>query len=358
MSIVSLGSSLYLPPFPNAVASVPTFSSTNIRLNSATDYVGFIFEVGKAGTINDVGWFTRVVTTGCTVQVRLETVSTSTGLPTGTLVSAGASGTTAVADTDDNVWFTTTLGTPPTVTVGQLVAIVFKVSSGTPSNLQIGGFDDSGLFRQPSIIEFDGTASNITGISPIFSLHYSDTTCPPTVGVWPIKALNTDTYNSGSNPNTRGNRFQVPHSVRAVGAWIYMDTDSDAAINLYDSDGVTISATGSIWQSVPPLATPGLEYVAFTAPVTLAADTNYTLAVKPSSGTNLSVYSADVNAAGLLEAMPGGTRWFAATATNPTGTGSWTTTSTQFYLMGLVIDGVEAAGGGGGTTETAHVFAC
>ena len=107
-------------------------------LAAAGQKIAFVFRAPKTGTIDQVGFLVRAVTVSQTLKVSLETVNPATGHPTGTLIAAGASGT--VASPAANTFYEISLGTPPSVTINDYIAVVIEFDS-TGGNLQIAAWD-------------------------------------------------------------------------------------------------------------------------------------------------------------------------------------------------------------------------
>lgn len=348
------------PIFPLAASGAPTFGSNIFRLNSATDDCTIAFQAPLTGDITDIAFGTQTVTTGCTLDVRLEDLDTSTGLKSGTLVNAGANVSQVIADADDTVWFEVTLGTAGTVTEGDALAVVFDVSSGTPSALNFSVFTDGGLyFGFPYLIENDGTSTWISGNAPCFAVKYSGVGWVTVPGAWPIVSHTATAWNSGSATKMYGARFQLSHQQSASHCWFWGDPDQDFSIKLYDSDGTTVLATASAYTNTPPNLTPGLHAYKFDDTLTIVKDTTYYLMVAPSTTTpSLTMYSLNVPSTNMRGVLPGGPQFYQVTTTTltPTGTGDFTADQDKWPCVGLFLDGIEEVGAGGG--ETSHVFAC
>lgn len=353
MAIVGLDQLLFLPPAPGFApnAATPNFSTTPIRLNAAGDYVAFVLSANRSGDVEEIFWRTGPVTTGCTVDVRLETVDTTTGLPTGTLVNAGANASQVVANTDDNQAFQTALGTAATLTRGELYAVVFDVLSGTPSSLCIACFVDPSSLQSPYVIEYDGTASLISGYAPIMGLLYSGGVYQGTPGAWPITNVWTQSYAATDSPDTYGAAFSLSHQSRVCGFWFWGEFDGDGTAKLYDSDGATVLESAAIYENVAPSGSSLLQSFFFGSSVTLAEDTTYYLAIEATDSTDIVMYGVEFSSAAWRDASPLGGRWQLAQCTqSPTGTGDWTNTGTKQAFIGLIVDGLEEAGGGGGSS--------
>lgn len=341
MSLVTVPP-FYFPRYPNDVAGGPTWSTTQVQIAAGSNDVSIIFDAPKTGNITKLYWGTGSVTTGCTLDVLLQTVSA--GLASGTLVGTGTSGSQVVADTDDNTHFSTTLTNAAAVTRGTQYAAKFDVASGTPTNLGFRAFLDAGLFSTSYYVE---NTTFSAGAAPYFAVEYDDGSIIAPLGCWTLFTGNTHTFNNSSSPNYRANKFSLAAPKRTCGAWFWADVDGDISLEILDSDGVTVLASRAFSKDSPPSTSAYLNQALFTASVDLAADTDYWLVCRPTTATNFSLYSFNAASATLLtNTFP----WAAqgSTASNPTGTGSWTTSTTEQYALGLIVDGIDDGAGGGG----------
>jgi hypothetical protein len=104
---------------------------------------------------------------------------------------------------------------------------------------------------------------------------------------------------------------------------------------------------------VPPDTAAWTQECLFASSVTLEPGTYY-VAVEATSGTNIGLGVITFPSATWRAGSPfGGADVVYTGATNaPSGTGSWTDTTTKQAMIALLIDGVDDGAGG----QTAHVF--
>lgn len=248
-------------------------------------------------------------------------------------------------------------GTKRSVTKGDYVACVVEFESfvagdsveisalGAPSNNPEWNHSLGWYFAT-----FVASWTKQTDDAPCLALKYDDGSYGSfPLPVWPIKTVNTRTWNNGGSPLRRGVRFQLPMACRCAGAWARLDLDGDADLTLYNNAD-TVLATVNLKSVNRSGVNGGVHFTYWATAQDLAANTTYRLVVTPSSGTNMSFYDLDIEASALLAAMDGGSQWYSTWGT----TGSWTDTDTNRGLMGLLIDGIESGGAGG---EHAYVFA-
>lgn len=341
-------------PYPRSVggiAGIPSFSS--FLLDAADEAVGMVVSVPKTGNIRKVGFATRTVTTGATVDVRLETLSA--GFPSGTLWATNTNGSQIIADANDNTAFLTTLTADASVTRGQLIGVVIKNPSVSPGNLNIAGYGDD-VVGFPFTALFTGGSWALQSPGPLVSFEYADGTYASSPACYPPStAITTNTIGTGSTPDVVGVYFKVPFPCRVIGAWAHVDFDAACAVRLVTTaynQGAGTGILGSIDIGADDDANANqvVIYRLFPSDIDLAADTYYRLVVEPTSASTVSVYDLNVPSLAALSAWAG-PDWVFTTAKDPTGDGDWTNYNSGTFrvpLMGLLLSGFDAGGGGGG----------
>lgn len=353
MAIVDLSGGFGFPPPPVEQPNASVAPATSaISLDAANDKSGTIFEVPQSGTIVGGAFATLTTTTGATVDVRLETVSS--GLPSGTLAGTNTNASVVIANGDDNVIKTYTLTGSLSVTMGDQLAHVIVNPAGSPGNLQIAHANIRTMY--PYGAQDQGSWAKISGASfgvQAFALEYSGGIWVPIDGVWPpIPSFSTNDLSTSTTPDVDGLLFQIPVSVRARGAWVWMDGDGDVSIKLvttaYNQGAGTgiLASSRTLTANERPTNAPGIYWVPFTARVTLAANTEYRLINEPTTTTARRSYHHTLSSTAMMGALPGGTSWVRTTAKDPTQDSDWTDTTTARTMMGLWIDGIEAGSGG------------
>jgi hypothetical protein len=354
MAIQDIPDGLLLPSLYYG-AAVPV-TITKMSLSVANARGAHIFQVPRTGNIASVIWRTGGVTTGATLDMRIETVDLLTGDPTGTLVNANANVSRVLLATDDNLVFTETLTAVAAVTKGQLIAFVIVNPAASFGNFQIAGYSYATISPGFPYQDLYGGASWVASSANFqaITLLYDDGVCAiPKGGLITPTTITNTTFNSGSTPDVRGLRFQLPYSVRVTGAWLNMDLDGDCKVMLVTTAynqgaGTGILATATLDKDTRGLLNGMLIFVTFDNSVTLTAATNYRLVVEPTSVTSLTVYDVSVASLAMLDAMSGGSNFHLTTAKDPTVDGDWTNYNSGTFrspFMGLIIDGIDNAGG-------------
>lgn len=314
-----------------------------VTLSASGHKAALIFRAPKTGSITDLMFGTRNVTTGATVDLRLETVSATDGFPTGTLQATNTNAAVVVDSADDNVVKTGTLTASATVTKGDVLALVIVNDSVSPGTMIIAA-EARTTHNFPYSASITTASWGKSQANIIAGVKYSDGKCYPLHGVLLATATNAPSFNSGSTPDERGFKFQLPFSARVTGAWAQGIIGSgDADLVLYDSSDAVIAST-SIDHDQTCGFSGDLALLYFAASPTLSANTDYRLVLKPTSATNVSITELALADATHRGAYDGGD---AFQFTSRTDAGAWTDSPLTWPMLGLIIDAVNS---GGGTT--------
>lgn len=361
MARIEIPDCLWVPGRHTDPSGVPNLDTT-FTLDAANKSAGYSFCAPATGSLTDIFFATGdTFVTPATVDVQLQSVSGATGnpggAPTGSLFSSGTNGTAAVAAA--NTGYITTLGTPASVTAGEPLGIVIANPGTSFGNFSLASLaDDTGEYPLGYVYTSSWAKSARTPnvAVKIGGQWYS-------VGVHIFTAIVADTFNSGSTPNHIGVRFRFPWPTRIKKFWLHADFDGDAAFKLYDTDGASLMASSLSYDSTIKRSSNGGMYE-WTLPsaVDIEKDEFYRLAIAPSSGTNLTLYSFLFDSA-VSTAAPGlsGTEMHYTSATNPAAEGDWTNVVTKRLFVGMGLnafdDGSSGGGGGGGGALNGFVSA-
>lgn len=354
-----------------AIATSSGLSVSSLTFDSTADRVAYVAKAYQADSISKVFFRTNTVTTGDTVKIEIQSVTN--GRPSGTIIAAGASGTVAIADTDDNRWLSVTIGTPYTFSIGEDFAIVLTHDSGATPNLQlsissgeISGWV-SGLY--PSRLQDTGAGTWSAGSGSSLQWVIEMTTAAGAVtfpGLIPLNGAGTITaFNSGTNPNERALKLVAPAKMRVIGLSLALFNNaagSDVTFSIWDSTdnpgaGPTPLAQTSLDGDYPYSATAdGVVHVFFAAPLTLTAGSTYYIGVKPTTANNIGLM--ELSAAGTGASSTGIRAFGIGTVTAHLSTrqwvstdpGAWTDTTTTLPAISLIVDQIDdgASAGGGG----------
>jgi hypothetical protein len=332
---------------------------TEQNLTATGQRQAWVFQVPATGTLNRFGFLLGTVSQAPANGLKFSFQDLSSGDPDGTQdqfanVTAGITSNSWLEPTDYMGSTGLGSGTKRSVTIGDWVACVIEWVSFTAGdflNFQflnwgtLGGVYDSGNTYND---KYNGSAWTKDREPGIIALRYDDGTYKHIAPYWyPASALNSATFNSGSTPDERALKFQLPFTCEVSGAEVHgLTLSNNCDLVLYDSDGTTPLVTHGMVAANSVSVSNQYENgrrEQFT-PTTLLANTSYRLAIKP-GGSNVTMYDFSVPAASYLGAVEGGTNWVLSTRTDA---GAWTDATTKRPWLSLLISGVDVTSGGSG----------
>lgn len=337
-----------------AILTPPTFGKAALATLELWHAVvvagGQVFQITETGSIKGAsfGIAANMWTTPAAIDVRLETVG-SDGRPTGTLwaTNTNYSITSGIAA---NTWQSVDFTAPASVTRGDFVALVIQPSTTYDFYLKI---NNGGPLRFPYGTAKVSGAWNKDTYTLQCGLKYADDAYRhfPGVSTWSV-IDNTD-FNTGNTPDEIGIKFVAPFDCTVGGVWSTAELASASAITFKLYDGATTVFTFSVGGAMSNNAPPGLNQHILPASYSLTAGATYRLTAQSSSVSSMRLTKGTVSAAALMAAnhMGADCVW-----TERTDGGSWTDISTQRPFMGLLLDGVPAGGGGGGSVASPQVY--
>lgn len=339
--------------------------TSGLLLDAADEKAALIFQPPKAGDIRKVHFRTGTVTTGATLDVRLETVSSN--VPTGTLWGTNTNVSHVVADTDDDAWLTTAaLTADATVTQtdldnGTWMALVFVNPSGSPGTLYIArtpwttanGNNQMGAYAAHYTSSW--STSSVLGKLNIV-LEYSDGSIVRVPGVHPVHAIGNTTIDTATNPDEVALRHLQSGKMRACGWWAvgYAGALRTCRVQVYESGNNTPLASAVYDDTKMNSGGATITfYGKFPAPVTLEHNTVYRLAFLPTTSDNLLVRYVDQASADIWDACEGDQDMIYSerdrSGTTEPDSASWSDTTTRRLMAGYIIDQVDDGASGGGT---------
>jgi hypothetical protein len=340
-------------PWTNTSNNTPTYNT--LLMDAAGEQAAYIVRAPKAGNIRNVHVRANAVTTATDSDFRVETVSLTTGLPTGTLWAANTNVTVAAASITANTWIRSGDLTASAVVARRDLLAVVVTPTGTPnyelSTFAPGGSPGAGF---PYAASFTSGAWGKIARVPVVALEYDDGSFDYMPGVLPASALNTHSFNSSSTPDEIAAFFQFPVPVRLAGVWLWVDSDNDFDVVVYNGAGTEVE-TAAEDADVDAAITPHMpHFVWFAASEAQALSTNFRISIRPTTTANIAIYSFDVHTAAILDQMAGGQLWHHSTRTDG---GAWTQLTTRRLFMGIIVDGLDdgVAGGGGSYQHSALV---
>lgn len=342
MTLQSLNFAMRWPRSFGLIDSTPALGNRT-TLDAAGEYEAIVICAREAMTLTHVGFKPSLATGSPTADIRIETLDSATGLPSGTLWAAN---TNIVTGTLTTSWGLHALTASATIAAGQWFVVKIAYNSGTSfrttnfSNCQIS----SGL---PYFVVNTGTPTKTVMLDGFLGvLGSSATTFYNIEGLFPVSALTISTFNN-TNSARRGLRFKVPSKARCVGlTWHNGASVGDVNAGIFDDAGTELSGSltamaGNAWLG----ADAGTPRVYFDNPVTISADTWYRAALEPSSATNITLSTITLPSADYRSGMPGGLNHHYTTYV----ASSWTDTATdQIPLLDILIDQLDDGASAGG----------
>jgi hypothetical protein len=352
MALASLPGVFLFPPMPLGIAGSTQVSTTLYVLDATVEIAAIIAQAQEDITIQNICFQTGTVTTGATLDLRIESVDLSNGQPSGSLFDTDTNIAHVLADADDNAWITSAnLTANAVITKGEFFAIVVKQPVASFGNFQIANFSEA-LAGFPYGVNVLSTKQ--TALPTIAAKTSGGAFINLGPNYFPAATATDTSFNSGSTPDERGNVVTLPFKARASGIAFYGFGAAGTTYDLvlYDTDGSTVLAAITVDSDVTQLNSQNMRAHYFDdTTVTLSAGSQYRIALKPNAATNVTLGSFTVGEAGVLDAVAGGQ---AIHHTQQTNGGGWTETTTQRNLISLIIDQLDdgAGGGGGGALLT------
>jgi len=252
------------------------------------------------------------------------------------------------ANPSANTTYSLTLDADRTLAHGALIALTWDCSAYTSGNVNIAGIGQQtgNPGHRPVIAMFDDPTWAVAAQLGMVTIEAADGTFGIIADCMPrVSAVNTHTFNSGSAADEIGIEFTVPGPVWVDGASFFVTTVAGGDFDVVLYEGTTALATVTVdantWNAD---AATRWCHVRF-AEQALTAGNTYRLVVKP-GGTNVTIYSLDVTAAGHLAAFAGSSKYV-----DRVDAGSWnspTATRLPFCFIDIsAIDDGAGAGGGG-----------
>jgi hypothetical protein len=366
-----------LPRLPDQFATPPGIGGiTTWDITNLSGSISHICQMPETGIIDSI--FFRIDDVNLagawrggapSLEVALETVSFSTGVPTGFLINSSASAVTAPL-----------IHTPTTptnyelnfegafqISRGQIFAIVFSIYqinsypfgsamlSGT--GIQVAQFeDDNSSSGFPYTVDNGApptAASSRDGLAPILGIGLAGVSAMPLQHCWPF-SITPPTF-TFTAPAIHGNKITINGAVRACGAAIWGQvTTVSSRIILYDTNGVDILASTSWQPNLPNSTTLYKASILFDNTVVLDPGTYY-IAVSGGTGTT-SMANARFSSSFWRGASPfGGTNVVYVSSNTSSSTPAWVEENTRQAFLSLLVDGIDDGAARAG--ETSCVFA-
>ncbi|QIG92278.1 hypothetical protein [Bradyrhizobium sp. 6(2017)] len=294
---------------------------------------------------------------GSTLKVGIASLDTSNG-PTGRPVNSsgvitpdvaavitGGSGLTQLAWND----VVPTTGTR-TIAQAERIAIFLQLTARAGSDaLLVRSMPNAGFSNGiPNVCTYNGSSFVGQQLTPNFELRAHDGVRGALLGTYLISSGSSKSWNNTSTPKEYANIVQVPYACKAYGVVMYGNVSGDFDYVLYEDPLGTPVARASGSVDANTVAGTGVETynLAFTTGFgwELTPGVPYAVAIKPTSGSNVSMnYMTFANVAHQAS-VPGGDNGYAVSRS--TGAFSAQNSSLDRFFLGLRVGGGNAGGGG------------
>lgn len=352
MALQSINGGLWLPsPF---IGSVPILNANTFLISASGQMAALIFQAPRTGNLDRFDFQCAVANSPDNgLRASFQSVSTTTGLPSGTLLGATNNAFVTYSHVVAAGWKSTNFGEVAAVTRGQLVAAVVDIPSFTASD-SVTVFRTAGLARQEGFpYGISGASTKEVSYLPNIAVHYTD----GYVSLGPQTNLGADTtavisYNQGSaTADEWGMAFTVPFPCKLNLIHVNMIAAAGADFNVvvYAADGTTVLATSPQDGDVTA-GTSETQYTCFLQnELTLAANTLYRVTIQPSTANNVQLRYWTFQSLALMNTLEGGSNLYMTSQLN-TG-GSWTDYNSGTFrrpAMALQLSALDDGAGGGG----------
>lgn len=344
-------------PVNNMFTTSGTPTAVATTLDAAADRWSAVFRAPKAGVIDKIRVSLGAVAKDATTKLMasFKTVSLTDGNPSGTetyfrevpnadIVANDFLLTGKITDDGSDT------GAQWTVAMGDLLAASIRISTFVAAdsiaiNSITTGARAFGTYTNYLVENLTGTYAKTNVKAVMMTLFYSDGSVEEIVDFYPAMEFGSVTYANTSTPDEYGLRFSLPYPAKISGVWVGIDLDGDADLVLYTASGLT--NLGSWDKDVRTSALNQAASYQFNAEQTIAANTAYLLAVRPTSASSVGLSYADVAAQVDWDAW-GGQELYGGDDKDPAVYGDFNLTTTRRYMMGLKISALDDGAGGGG----------
>lgn len=261
-----------------------------------------------------------------------------------------------------NTWIQTgTLSATRTVAFGELLSVVIEYDGAgrlAADSVVISGMayhaSTEWAHQMESALKTGGTWA-AAGVHPNVILEFDDGTFGTLVGALPFSAASSLAFKSDTAvADEHALEFTVPFPCKVDGFWAFVTFSANTSnfdVVLYDGTSAMTGGTVTVDANTPQSTSTAQRLIgSFSQEITLAANTIYRLAIKPTQTTStVSLYYIDVNDANHFQALEGGTSWRLASRID---LGAWAAAvTTRRPLMGIHVsaldDGVSTGGSRG-----------
>lgn len=331
MPTISLPSPILFPAPQHTVVDVRVLNMSTSSLKVAS-----ICSFPRDGNVASVGLPVYLTNADCTAQVRFET--TSAGLPTGTLIDVNAYGSTALVAADDQTSKEVTLNSPVTVAAGDRVAVVWSASAnGYRIPAAYTGIGISTDFPYTSYWN-GSTWTNYYQPTPTAFRYDGDSTWYNVVGGPEGISDSTLLYSTTASNTYMGNRLVMPFDCRIVGLWYTVAGFNEGIAHLFDGSNNEIGTSAGA--DLPDVTSSDDPMIVGIEPVSVSENDVIRIVLEGTAAANS--FSMRTMNKSLWDSYGSAVQY-----TVSTDAATWTDTSDEILPMGVLIDQIDYAAGGG-----------
>lgn len=314
-------------------------------LDASGEKFASVLQASKTGSIRKIGLDFGTVTTATDTQVRIETVDLATGFPSGTLWATDTEVTVLAAAITTGVWVMTgALTADAVVTKGDFFAVVVA-PSGTPNYNVTAPYITQQTQGFPYNAHYAAGAWGMLLTNVGFAIEYSDGTYAYIPGSYPVQTITATNFNNTPNLVEVGLKFRLPFAFSMAGIWAHAIFAGDCEIVLYDSNGTSVLRTLAVDKDVKSSALPRApSFLAFSESYVGLANTFYRVVVKPTSATNVTLYTMLYDTNAIMGQLSGGSDFI---YNHRVDAGAWAESASKWRTsIGVWLDGVAVEGSG------------
>lgn len=345
MTLVSLPSPIAWPGLVGNFGSAPSFGNV-ATLDAAGEYMAYAFVAREDMVVSHVGIRVGTVSGAPTADVRIETLDSATGLPSGTLWATDTNGASGTLTSGSSPLIALTASA--TIAKSQVFCVKIAYSSGTSfivQNINQMGLPQTTGLPYQIINTGTPTKSAMSNSTANIALGSSSTVFYQVQGAFPATTSTNVAFNN-TNSAKRGLRFTIPMNCRAIGIrWYNNSSVGDYNAILFSDAGSELSSSSTAYEGDNNAGSNNsVTNSIFDSTVELTAGTTYRIALEPTSATNIQIQTVTLPSADYRGASPAKTTAHYTTFA----TSSWTDSATdQLPFMDLLIDQLDDGAGSG-----------
>lgn len=315
------------------VSSAMTYGSAQV-LDASGEYVDFQFQAEEAKAIASfMARFGTITAGDAATPFELNNVDDTAqpSRPGATVHASGTIDSTTAGYANTSRLFT--FGATYTPTKGQLLAA--KIGWAGAQNLQILPTTDKGAMSFPFVHTFLGAAHAVRSNLLIFGVKYSDGTWMRIPWAYPVSAIGTTGFNSGSAANEFGMKLILPFSAMVDEIVIFHDADAvdQFKLSLRGSDRVSLASL-TVEGDVSGSVTYGPKAFRLSTPVHMRAGKTYFVTKEAMNANNVDINYMDAFEAAAMDAFLGNANCHQVSRTT-TGDPAYTEDTTRKVLIGV-----------------------